>query len=302
METEGTSVGRGAFLSAAFHVVVMLVLYLGLPEWFAPEEFQQPVAVDLVDLADITNPPKQEEPVPEPAPAKKPEPPKPAPQAEETPPPPPEPTPPEPEPPAPQLAELPEPAEAVPEPEPEPQPEAEQPEAALEPLPPAKPQPPEPKPEATQEAAAPPAADPLASLLKNVEQMKQPELATATAVPQTQAPVPQTQQNLSDAPLTMSEIDAIRQQISRCWNIPAGARDAENLIVEIRTMFNPDGSVARAEILDTGRMASDPFYRAAAESAYRAVLQCSPLQMPAKKYNIWKTVLLRFNPKEMLGT
>jgi hypothetical protein len=100
----------------------------------------------------------------------------------------------------------------------------------------------------------------------------------------------------------MSEIDAIRQQISRCWNIPAGARDAENLVVEIRAMFNPDGSVARAEILDTGRMASDPFYRAAAESAYRAVLQCSPLQMPPKKYNVWKIVTLRFNPKEMLGT
>ena len=62
------------------------------------------------------------------------------------------------------------------------------------------------------------------------------------------------------------------------------ARDAQNLAVEIRVMFNPDGSVARAEIVDTSRMASDAFYRTAAESAYRAVLLCSPLQqMPVKK-------------------
>lgn len=159
-------------------------------------------------------------------------------------------------------------------------------------LPTEKPKPPEP----------PAEPDALASLLKNVEKLKdQPQTAVAPASDPT-TPAPQPLQNLSDQPLTISEIDWIRQQISRCWNIPAGARDAENLIVEIRAVFNPDGSVARAEILDTGRMASDPFYRAAAESAYRAVLQCSPLQMPPKKYNVWKIVTLRFNPKEMLGT
>jgi hypothetical protein len=100
----------------------------------------------------------------------------------------------------------------------------------------------------------------------------------------------------------MSEIDAIRRQIERCWNVPAGARDAENLIVEIRVRLNPDGSVFQAEILDTVRLASDAFYRAAAESALRAVRLCSPLQLPPKKYNVWKIVTLRFNPKEMFGT
>jgi hypothetical protein len=72
--------------------------------------------------------------------------------------------------------------------------------------------------------------------------------------------------------------------------------------VEIRVTFNPDGSVVRAEILNTARMASDTFYRTAAESAYRAVLQCSPLrQMPVKKYNTWKVVTLNFDPSQMLG-
>jgi outer membrane biosynthesis protein TonB len=291
------SMGRGAFLSGAFHVVVVLLLYLGLPAWFAPEEFQQPIPVELATLAEITTPPKSEAPAPEPAPAAKPEPPPP----EAAPPPPPEPPAPEP---IPEIAELPAPAEAVPEPEPEPAPEPEEAEPEPEPvpdvLPAQKPKPPEP--EETEQAEEPAEQDPLASLLKNVEKLKDQPESTETALNQPASPAAQPPQNLSDQPLTMSEIDAIRQQISRCWNIPAGARDAENLVVEIRAMFNPDGSVARAEILDTGRMASDPFYRAAAESAYRAVLQCSPLQMPPKKYNVWKIVTLRFNPKEMLGT
>jgi len=288
--------GRGAFLSGAFHVIVLLLLYLGLPAWFSPDEFQQPIPVELATLSEITTPPKSEAPAPEPTPAKKPEPPKPA--AVAPPPPPAPPAEPEPE-----VAEEPAPTEAVPEPEPEPAPEEQaepEPEPTPDIVPAEKPKPPEP--EETQTAEAPAEPDPLASLLKNVEKLKdQPQTADATAT-QPAPPAAQPPQNLSDQPLTMSEIDAIRQQISRCWNIPAGARDAENLVVEIRAMFNPDGSVARAEILDTGRMASDPFYRAAAESAYRAVLQCSPLQMPAKKYNVWKIVTLRFNPKEMLGT
>lgn len=293
---------RGALLSALFHIAVLLLIYFGLPQWMAPEEFQQPVPVQLATIADITTPPKQEQPTPAPKPVAKPKPPEPQPQAEETPPPPPPappaPTPPEPEP-APQVTPPePEPQEALPEPKPQ-----EQQQAVAQPkiVPPQKPKP---RPQPPQQAEKQkPREDPLASLLKNVEKLKdQPDQTQAPPQPNQQPAQPQTPQNLTDAPLTMSEIDAIRQQIERCWNIPAGARDAENLVVDIRVMFNPDGSVARAEILDMSRMASDTFYRAAAESAYRAVLQCSPLQMPAKKYNVWKIVTLRFNPKEMLGT
>jgi hypothetical protein len=291
---------RGALLSALFHVAVVLLIYFGLPQWIAPEDFQRPVPVELATIADITTPPKQEQPAPAPTPVEKPKPPEPQPQAEEIPPPPPAPpapTPPEPEP-APQVTPPPpEPEEAVPEPKPQ---EQQQAEAQPKIVPPQKPKPP---PQQQQAEKQKPREDALASLLKNVEKLKDQPDQTRTPPQPTQQPAqPQTPQNLSDAPLTMSEIDAIRQQLEHCWNVPAGARDAENLAVQIRVMFNPDGSVARAEILDTSRMASDPFYRAAAESAYRAVQLCSPLQqMPVKKYNTWKFVTLNFDPKEMLG-
>jgi outer membrane biosynthesis protein TonB len=107
-----------------------------------------------------------------------------------------------------------------------------------------------------------------------------------------------------DAQATMTEIDAIRRQIEGCWNIPAGSRDAENLVVSIRVWVHPDGKVAKAEILDRARMGSDPFYRSAAESALRAVLnpRCSPLRFPPTKYDQFKVMVLNFNPKEATGS
>ncbi len=103
--------------------------------------------------------------------------------------------------------------------------------------------------------------------------------------------------------LTISELDAIRRQIEACWNIPAGARDAENLIVDISVVMNPDGTVQRAEIIDRSRLTGDPFYRAVAASALRAVLhpRCSPLTLPPQKYQQWRRFTLSFNPKGLIG-
>ncbi len=106
-----------------------------------------------------------------------------------------------------------------------------------------------------------------------------------------------------DGCATMTEIDAIRRQIEACWSIPAGARSAEHLVVGIRVWVNPDGKVARAEILDRARMGVDTFFRSAAESAMRAVLnpRCSPLRFPPKKYDLFKVMVLSFNPREATG-
>jgi hypothetical protein len=96
--------------------------------------------------------------------------------------------------------------------------------------------------------------------------------------------------------------ELIRRKVEGCWNVPAGARESENLLIEIRVTLNRDGSVYRADIVDNGRM-SDSFYREAAESARRAVQICSPFsELPADRYDVWHTSTLRFNPKEMLGT
>ena len=110
--------------------------------------------------------------------------------------------------------------------------------------------------------------------------------------------------NIPGKPLTISELDAIRRQIERCWNVPAGAKDAHDMVVEIHVDMNPDRTVQQAKYVDPGRVNSDPFYRTMAESAMRAILRCGrdkPLQLPPDKYDTWRSFTLSFNPKEMLG-
>lgn len=101
--------------------------------------------------------------------------------------------------------------------------------------------------------------------------------------------------------ISVSERDAVSRQFVPCWNLLAGAKGAQDMVIEIKIHANPDGSIADAHIVDTGRMALDGAFSAAASSALRAVKnpKCSPLKLAPEKYNQWKNITLRFNPKEM---
>jgi hypothetical protein len=101
----------------------------------------------------------------------------------------------------------------------------------------------------------------------------------------------------------MTEVDLVRRQIERCWNVPAGAKDMQNMAVAVQVDMNRDGTPRNAVIKDQARLRSDPFYRAAAESALRAVLnpRCHPFKLPAEKYDRWRTMTLVFDPKQMFG-
>ncbi len=280
--------------------------------------------------------PKVVEPTPKPEPPK-PEPPKPEPpKIVEAPPPPPPPPPPAPPPPAPPKVvepkpeppkpEPPKPVEVKPEPAPKvaelkpeppkpeppkiepPKPEPPKPVARVEPPKPAPPKPEPPKPQVKKD-------DTFDRLLKDLA-TKKPAPPEPTEAKKPEPPRPQQQQaaltptpNQSPPPrpmtegqLTLSELDAIRSQIAQCWNVPAGARDARNLVVEVQVDMNPDATVRHAQIVDQARMMTDPFFRAAAESAMRAVLnpRCNPLRLPREKFDTWKSFTLNFNPKEML--
>ena len=93
-------------------------------------------------------------------------------------------------------------------------------------------------------------------------------------------------------------MDALRGQIQRCWNIPAGAMDAENLKVSVKFRLDRSGALEGSpEIIEGG--ASSGVQRAAAESARRAVARCSPYTLPADKYEAWADVIVHFDPSEM---
>ena len=286
---------RGASYSAFLHVIAFLVAWFGLPELRRNlPTLDMPIPVEIVSIAEKTN-----------APPPEPEPEKPVP--------PPEPE----EPPPPALEPAPAPA-PVPEPEPAPVPEPKKP----EPEPPKKAMPPPPKPKPAPKPSVKPKPpkkktkkprepDPMTSVLKTVEKLKQkvrPKPEKKEEKPKkykVPAKLKQSaQQNVAESmPMTISELDAVARQFRKCWNVPAGARDAEDLLVEIFVRANPDGTIRQAKILNQGRMRSDPFYRTAAESALRAVLNpiCSPLKLPPKKYERWKVMKLNFDPRAMFG-
>ncbi len=100
--------------------------------------------------------------------------------------------------------------------------------------------------------------------------------------------------------LSISETDAIAARLRQCWNLDPGAMGIEGMIIEIRAYLNRDGSVQKVDILDSARYHNDAFFRSVADSAKRAVYICAPYnilsQKHADKYDMWKTMFLRFDP------
>ena len=316
MDSESRDVMPGGIAaSAVMHLGIFALIILGLPTLFRPPiPEDQPIAVELVTIAPET---RATHPNPNiPKPNAKPDIPL---AAAEAPKPVPKPEPPPPTPVAPPSAEPP-PQAALPAPPtpdvvpPSPPPPPPQPvEAQAPPPPPPKPVPkpkPEPKPAPQQVAQTPPKPETkkvdsaaFDSLLKNLT--KTPALPQPDAKPQrTQVAAAAPPSSQPKAPLgsqlTASEMDLVRSQIEKCWNVPAGARDAESLVVDIRAAVGPDGTVTTAVIVDQGKM-SDPLWRAAAESARRAFFNpaCTPLKLPPEKYATWKDLTVTFNPKDL---
>ncbi len=105
-----------------------------------------------------------------------------------------------------------------------------------------------------------------------------------------------------DARATATLEQAIRAQVAPCWNPPIGGEDVRSMTVLLRIQLNRGGAVVGApEVLDqTGVTAGNQAYaRAFAESARRAVIRCSPLQLPAEYFDSWKLFELNFDPSKM---
>lgn len=281
---------RGALFSSVFHSTILAVLIFGLPA------FVDPPTTTVVPIQIVT-PEELEELKPKPEPEPKPET-----TAEEVAP--------KPEPPVEQAKLEPEPEPPKPEPEPEPEPEPPKPEAKPEPEPPPPEAVPEPEPEKAMrtppkprkrpEIKKAPKPDQLASILRNVEQYKrQPE------PPQQERPKAETPRPVSRQASALEQNEMVRtiqKKVSSCWRLDPGAEKARDMVVEIRVVLNQNGGVQRVDILDVARMSRDGYFRSAAENARRAIFECSPFRLPPKKYQVWRELKLRFNPREMFGT
>jgi len=286
----------GSLLSFILHVAVVVFAFVGLPLFATdPEVLPQILPVELVTIADETNIKAQPEPEPEPVEEDEVQ------TVEEEPEPeekvaalPPTPPAPEPEP------------EEIPKlaPEPEPEPKVEEPKKVEKPKPVvtarAKPRTkPKPPPEKKRFNA-----DRIAALLDKHPKDEQELRPVAEQEQRAKPEVNQaTQQVGLGTNMTLSEIDALRVQVEKCWSFPGGAANPEDLVVTIRISLNPDGSLSGAPAVLDNRfgLGGDQYYRVAAESALRAIRRCQPYQMPRDKYQNWRQIDLRFDPREMLG-
>lgn len=287
-----TGQGGGLATSLIFHAFIIALIMIGLPHFTKPiETLSNPVPIEIIPIGEVTttNKPPVEAPKPkDPPPEEKPV------QREDVK-----------KPPAPPKVEAKEPPKAVP-----PEPPREKPKPAPKPAPSVPPPdaqtlekpvetPPPPPPEPTVEDNAQEAFD---SLLRNLQDSAPPMPADAPVVEQAEdPPIPSPIGDFSKQ-LLVSEADALRQQLSQCWSIQAGARYAENLVVEVELTINRDRTVQNAVVVDRWRYNQDPAFRAAADSAIRAVLSpmCTPLRLPPEKYEGWKKTIVSFDPKDML--
>ena len=331
-----------AVKSAILHVFVATFAWFGLPQLFddAPVG-ERVIVVEMVDIADQRNLPSEivKEPE-EPEPEAKPAPPEPEPETAELAPPPPPPPAEQAPPPPPEIAE-PE-TESAPEPEPEPvEMAAPEPETVPLPRPEPKPEripEPEPEPEPAQVAQIPnevtrPKRKPNAPrpepepepeqpkldfdrALESLDELELPE-AVQVAEPEPEAAAAEEEKVddaieqllaaddrtfRSDSPLSITEIDSIRAQIQRNWNVPAGAQDAQMMIVKLRIQLGPDGTVRNVEVVEKNRMNAEPFFRTMAESAVRAVKRTGQIQnLSPEKYQLWRDIVVKFDPREMFG-
>ena len=315
--------------STILHVAVVTVGFFGLPHIRKPPPtLETPILVELVQDVAVTNLPTRRTPPPKKKVEKKPEPKKQEPKKEvkKAAPPPPKPKPKAaPPPPAAPKQEV----VALPPPKPESKPKLKaKPKPKQKPKPVAKPKPVIKVPPQLARAKPrrkPKPPDPFASVLRTVEDIKHtPPPPKKEAEKKKPAPAKKRQPSfdeqiakaLSRQPREFDRkrmvginyqerlIGSIKQQLKPCWIIAAGARDRGTLSVEIKVELAPDGNVLRSSAVNRARMVTDGFYRAAAEAALRAVSReskCTPLRLPRDDYDLWRELVLNFNPAEALG-
>ena len=99
----------------------------------------------------------------------------------------------------------------------------------------------------------------------------------------------------TEVKLSQTEIDRIKNYVGKCWDTSIGASEVK-MIIPLQISTNKDGTVNSVEIVDNSLYIKDSFYRATADSARRAVLDCSPLPLPKNKEDQFKSFVFDFDP------
>ena len=98
--------------------------------------------------------------------------------------------------------------------------------------------------------------------------------------------------------LTITDLDILRSQLARCWS---GIRNPVfGVPTEIRIVLSKDRTVQSAEVVDQERYMKDSKFRRAVDISMRALNDpyCKKLNLPPEKYEIWKDMIITFDPRD----
>lgn len=101
--------------------------------------------------------------------------------------------------------------------------------------------------------------------------------------------------------MTMNLLDALRNQIARCWRLPPGQPNPEQMTATFKLVLNPDGSVARPPQVSDTTATGDPTKSVEEESVRRAIYTCAPYSLPVRRYKEWRVTTLVFDPRLAAG-
>lgn len=101
---------------------------------------------------------------------------------------------------------------------------------------------------------------------------------------------------LDSTPITITEIELLRNHIHSCLSLNVGVTDLRDIKPEILIKVNRDRTVNSSSIINKENL-NDPSFRIAAEASLRAVNDpnCSPLNLPIGKYDQWKEIIFTFD-------
>lgn len=105
--------------------------------------------------------------------------------------------------------------------------------------------------------------------------------------------------DLISTKISLSELDALRQQLQHCWLVPPTVMGERDLIVEVMIDLDVRGNVTQMKVLNEKAGQKFSFFREAVQSVRQALRapECTPLRVPLDKYHQWKKCVLRFSPR-----
>lgn len=106
----------------------------------------------------------------------------------------------------------------------------------------------------------------------------------------------------SGPPLTLGEKDALRVEVSRCWNVGSLSTDALKTTVVVGVSLSQDGKPDTGSIrMLSSTGGSSAAAKQAYEAARRAIIRCGSagFQLPPEKYSQWRDIEMTFNPERM---